>query len=870
LLAALAAGNTVLAPNTELAAALFDAVERAHRDAGDQIWTTPRVRDFGSWQREQYAQYQLTHSDLPRVLSDVEERELWRDVIDSADLGNEFLDPAGAARAARRARRTLSEYRMPLQALEDEKSDEVQTFLMWNSAFDQRCRMLGCVGADDLLGAIDSPAKQVTWIDSPQWRPAARHWLKRQGASLEPLAVPAVRLARTTASSPAAELAAIADWALSNLRGDDGFRAWVCIPDLSQRRAEVVDAFDAALAPQRFGLSPDSSVAPYAVAGGTPLADYAPVRSALALLGASIGAVRFSVFSTLLRAPEFQASELEVSAAARLDLELRRRAPSEADLATWLELAEQCARSEEIGAAFAIQRLRESLRILSGLRGARAFSEWIRTWISAFESGPWAFRSRWSSVEYQAAERFRELLAALAMGDDILGTHARESAQRILRRAARDTAFQVQTGVPAILVSGQLMDPWLNYDGLWVAGCSDESWPPPIAPVPMLPVRLQRQYAVPSAASQSQLALASDLQNRWQQRAQQCVFSHADVGDGMLRAPSPLLPLDAAPLSTAAPDPAPQPHWHALLSVAPTLESLWDELAPPFSIGAERTRGVATLRAQSRCAFRGFGESRLQAVPLEQPVPGFNERERGVLVHSALEHIWHTLRDSNALQLMTPDAQEQLLERSARMALATARKSRDPGARWRERELLRLRNLLGKWLDVERARESFRVEAIEGSSQVATFAGIEFQVRIDRVDELPDGGRVLIDYKTGAANPDWRGERPDNPQLPIYALLRPHALVAVAYAKVNAADPKFVPESEREHIFHSRSRRTALEEQQSFAELVTLWSKRIERIAAEFVAGRAEVAPTSKACKSCHLQGLCRVPASLEAEQANE
>ena len=83
----------------------------------------------------------------------------------------------------------------------------------------------------------------------------------------------------------------------------------------------------------------------------------------------------------------------------------------------------------------------------------------------------------------------------------------------------------------------------------------------------------------------------------------------------------------------------PRPHWHALLQAAPVLEQLTDEMAPPFA-DDERTRGVATLRAQSRCAFRGFAERALTRERLERPVPGFNERERGELIHHALEHIW--------------------------------------------------------------------------------------------------------------------------------------------------------------------------------------------------------------------------------------
>jgi ATP-dependent helicase/nuclease subunit B len=176
---------------------------------------------------------------------------------------------------------------------------------------------------------------------------------------------------------------------------------------------------------------------------------------------------------------------------------------------------------------------------------------------------------------------------------------------------------------------------------------------------------------------------------------------------------------------------------------------------------------------------------------------------------------------------------------------------------------VRLQNLLSKWLDVERARPPFTIDALETKDQAARFAGIEFRVRIDRVDRLADGARILIDYKTGAASADWRGDRPENPQLPIYALLQPDALIAVAYAKVNAAESRFVTESERARIF-PRSQRTKLEGMASFADLVQVWSRRLTRIAGEFAAGHAEVAPTVKACLSCHLQGLCRVPAALE------
>ena len=857
---AVTAGHTVLAPNTELAAALFDAVERAYRDADRDVWPTPRVRDFGGWLREWHVRRQLTDATLPRVLSDIDERELWRAVIDSSDVGRDLVEPTGAARAARRARRAVHEYGIPLRAIADHASvsEESRVFLDWNRQFSERCRQLDCIGSDELLGQTRAPAEPISWIESPLWRPMARQWLQRHGRMLAPPGRAPRTAGRLNAASPAAELAAIADWALENLRASERFRAWVCIPDLNLRRAEVVDALDAALAPQRFTLSESSGEALYAVAGGTPLAEFAPVRAALEILAASVGAVPFERFSTLLRAPELQSSAAQAGAAALLDLQLRKQGPSEADLPTWLALAERVAAAHSIGSS-ALQRLQGALRALEDLRGDHPISRWAAAWIRAIESGPWALRHRWSSVEYQAAERFRELLGQLATADSLFGAHSRRSAQSILRRAAHDTAFQVQTGVPPIWVSGQLIDPWLNYDGLWVGGCSDQKWPPQVMPIPLIPVRLQREFGVIAAAPESQLQFALELQNRWAARAAQCVFSYADPGDGRSAAPSPLLPDTVAASSPALP----RPHWRALLRAQPDLERLTDEIAPPFRSG-ERTRGVATLRAQSRCAFRGFAETRLRCERLERPVPGFNDRERGELIHHALEHIWSVLRESSALLALSPDAQARLLDDGVGRSLAKVCLVRDPGPRWRQRERERMASVLRKWLDVERQREPFEVEQLELGRQAARHAGLEFSVRIDRVDRLADGARVLIDYKTGVATADWRGERPDNPQLPIYALLRPQALVAVAYGRVNAGECSFIAETERPTIFKPNGRKSPLEGMPTLAALIDVWSQRIENIAADFAAGRAAVAPTLHACKSCRLHGLCRVPAALE------
>src|SRR6266481_8999901 len=71
--------------------------------------------------------------------------------------------------------------------------------------------------------------------------------------------------------------------------------------------------------------------------------------------------------------------------------------------------------------------------------------------------------------------------------------------------------------------------------------------------------------------------------------------------------------------------------------------------------------------------------------------------------------------------------------------------------------------------------------------------------RIDRMDRLTgtgenEGGHVLIDYKTGGmmSTRQWEGPRPDDPQVPLYAIAAPEELAAVTFAKLRAGEMRFV------------------------------------------------------------------------------
>ena len=90
----------------------------------------------------------------------------------------------------------------------------------------------------------------------------------------------------------------------------------------------------------------------------------------------------------------------------------------------------------------------------------------------------------------------------------------------------------------------------------------------------------------------------------------------------------------------------------------------------------------------------------------------------------------------------------------------------------REMEITRACDLVMRWLQVESERAPFQVIGVE-HEVIYQHAPLALKMRLDRLDVLPDGRQVVIDYKTGAEVPDvlkdWAHARPVQVQLLAYA-----------------------------------------------------------------------------------------------------
>ena len=113
----------------------------------------------------------------------------------------------------------------------------------------------------------------------------------------------------------------------------------------------------------------------------------------------------------------------------------------------------------------------------------------------------------------------------------------------------------------------------------------------------------------------------------------------------------------------------------------------------------------------------------------------------------------------------------------------------------------RLIQLLNAWRQVDTQRGNVSIEGLEVSETIE-LAGLQLQIRLDRVDRTADG-LTVIDYKTGrVSSRRLLGDRLVEPQLAAYAVCQP-AVRCVLFAQLDPSTPRLVgfsadPEQEPE------------------------------------------------------------------------
>lgn len=464
-----------------------------------------------------------------------------------------------------------------------------------------------------------------------------------------------------------------------------------------------------------------------------------------------------------------------------------------------------------------------------------------------------------TDLENVAVNKLLELLHEIATTTHIIGKISVKEWLNILQDFITNTQVQTEPEKEApVNIFGILEGAGINFDHLWIMGLDETSWPPPPKPNPLLPIAVQRKLSLPHSSAERELEFCQALINRYKRSAPEVVFSYVKHIDDQLVAPSslianiPEIAIDDWNLDQTL-------SWAQKIFNGRKIEPVSDDQAPQVSPTELNHAGSRLIELQSLCPFRAFMEFRLLTPEPQKLSLGISKMDRGVLIHDILEKFWSTIKTQEELRSLDLAELKNILTNCIKAALDQLNLT----TILYDLEKKCLTQILHQWLLIEKNRAPFTVVATEKSVQI-TLASIPIKLRIDRIDQLGDGKKLLIDYKTGKKLPsifDWFGKRPKNPQLILYALAL-NSVQGLALAQINPESIKFKEISLDELIFGLKTvdQSPQLTDKISWNELITYWQNILTNLAKEFSLGIATPQPISRqVCQQCSFGSVCRI-----------
>lgn len=641
--------------------------------------------------------------------------------------------------------------------------------------------------------------------------------------------------------NPQQELRAAIHWARNLLAEDDQpIAVGIALPNLTGRHEHVLSQLDAILHPNDFAPSPSASL--YNISGGVALSGIPVVAAALELLEWLHERRHYARVDALLRSPFL---DLGVDASRSHDAEL----PETYDAARFVRV---------VPSGILRQIVQRVTRL--GLARLDAAVDEIR---ELLQLAGWPNLSRLSSDSFQAHRVFLSALDELRTNSTLV--RPRDFAGMIawVRSAADRRLFAPERPLARLQVLGYLETVGLRFTHLWVCGLGESNWPGPPDPNPFIPLRLQRAAGVPRTDPDGELAFCRRMTERWRSAAARVIFSYSRTRDDHPSRPSPLVGADVVAVEQQIDHRAlASSHPYLVNTLGESLETRNEASVGEPSLDLLRHRGSALLRDQSACPFRAFARYRLHTVPRPLPHSLPDASERGIATHAALRGTFDRLGPEIDFTRVERAVLEGAVDAAVATAIAVYR--RFPAA-YRASERNRLREVVLEWLRIEATRVPFRVDAAEHAATLP-LAGIDFDLRIDRIDRIHAGGaQLIIDFKTGPVSSNAvMGARPVEPQLAMYALCVANAR-AIAFAQVVAGECRMVGWTDHAHSDAVRGAGLRLapapaEFDAKWDALVQAWRERLTQLADEFRRGIATITPRdSLACRQCDLHALCRI-----------
>jgi probable DNA repair protein len=454
----------------------------------------------------------------------------------------------------------------------------------------------------------------------------------------------------------------------------------------------------------------------------------------------------------------------------------------------------------------------------------------------------WGFTSdrNLSSSEYQIYEKYQVESLVLNKLSDFHQLTTLDDALKILIEHMNAVIFQPQSGSANIYILGSLEAEGLFFDFAWVSSMTSSFLPGKIKMPLFIPPKTSVEYCLPGTSFELITKESEITLNNLQNLSKNLTFSYSTYSDSREQIATPYL-LFEDPQQIEDPQVTPR-----------EMELIEDFIAPKIK-NLEIKKGVKTLQDQMGCEFKGF-INRLNFQEINDSVIGISKLEQGNIIHNILERFFNEVSSSSELKELSETRLDELIETHSENALQEI-----PQSNFRINEKVRVKKVIKQYIDLEKNREFFEVVGTESEAQV-DIAGLKFSTRIDRMDRLKDGSKLIIDYKTGKniGISKLINQPLEQAQLPIYAIS--NEVDGVAFATINSQDSKFKAITKNKNDLPMSSQ--SINRMPEWKKQVSDWKDELVQASQKFQNGHAEVLPSSHACDFCDYDLLCRVDKS--------
>lgn len=822
-------GAMVVTPNNRLSNQLlttyFDKTQSS-------ILSKPLCLPYQAFLNHLFKHVRHTHPHIthPLVLNVHQERYLWQDVLQDQS-GN--TEQEGLITAVQDASTRCFLWQIEPSHADFSYNPLTAQFQLWRKQFQDKLNVLGAITPNQLAeylirySSSFNPSKLI-WACFDDYTPQQKvlqdalvqRGFEQYRYDLPPKSITTMRYA---AKDTHDELQQMVHWLNERLAAGDKHIA-VVVPDIQAQSTQLQRYLHRYLPTQQFNISL-----------GQSLADYPLVAHALTWLNLDNQKITHHQAQLLLHSPYLKAGKTEFLKRAQLMQDNSILQETIISLPAFINTCKVHAPE--------LAHLCSHLTPYPATQAPGCWSEQFKLRLTQM-----GFPGEYplNSSAYQCFQRFIALFDELLPLALVQPSMTKTQALSCLRHLAQHTIFQERKTDSPIQILGPLEASGCTFDSVWVCGLTDQCLPQKTNLSAFIPIELQRALEMPHALPERELQYAQQLLQRLQFGSINSVFSYPRMMGDMPNMPSPLI--THLPAYTARELPLQPPS---------QLIPLADNYVVSLKEGERIAGGTALLANQAKCPFRAFSAHRLHAKRALDVFEGPDLSERGQIMHKVMDTVWTSIGSQKTLLTLSNEQLDECIHLAIINALEPYIRQRVYSfpALVQSVEITRLTLLVRACLEWEKQRPCFDVEALEQTFTM-NIAGIDFKVRVDRLDRVGDK-KWVIDYKTSLpGHKPWYDERPEEPQLLLYSLLDEN-INSLLFLQLKTGRLTCSGLSEDALAIKGI---TTLKKGESWSERLHQWHQQLTNLAIEFKQGHCAPAPLREStCLQCDFQSLCRV-----------